>query len=266
MDTPGFDDTQRSDADIVEEIVEFLCTQYELGIPLKGIIYMHRITDNKFSGTAQRYFEIFKTICGDGVLSNVILLTTMWDELRDKSVGYGRERELRKRFWNTMESKGSIIRSFDGSRAMAEGFVCRLMRKENIVLSIQKELVDEGKRLEETRVGRLLIPRLEQGIDETVTKIDELEKIIWDTETSITPEERNQLEKEKAVLWTRRQRQTAQLEKLREKPAHKIASKIEREKSRQKWRNRVSLFASILGLVVTTTVNVILPLAGVIAF
>ena len=90
---------------------------------------MHRITDNKVSGTAQRYLEVFRCLCGDSVLSNAIRLTTMWSELRGKAVSFKRQRELRERFWKTMESKGSEIRSFDGSRAIAEGFVCRLMRK-----------------------------------------------------------------------------------------------------------------------------------------
>ena len=263
MDTPGFDDTERSDADIAENIISFLCAQYELVIPLKGIICMHRITDNKVSGTAQRYLEIFRCLCGDNVLSNVILLTTMWSELRDKAVGFKRERELRKGFWKTMESKGSEIRSFDGSRAMAEGFVCRLMRKKNIVLSIQKELMDEEKRLQETRVGRLIFPRLERSIDETERKIGELKKVIWNPDGPPNIEERNRMERQMEGLRIQHQRQRVQSEKLRERPGPRVASNIEREKKKQKWKDRVTLFASIFGLVLTTTINVILPLAGV---
>ncbi|KAJ4346018.1 hypothetical protein N0V95_005801, partial [Ascochyta clinopodiicola] len=145
VDTPGFDDTARSDAEILEEIVQFLCTQYELGIPLKGIIYMHRITDNRMTGSAQRYFEMFMKLCGDQNMENVVLLTTMWGELRDEAKGLQRERELRKEFWKAMEKNGSTIRRFDASRSMAEAFVCRLMRKEDIVLDIQDELVKEGR-------------------------------------------------------------------------------------------------------------------------
>ncbi|KAJ4987558.1 hypothetical protein SVAN01_07015 [Stagonosporopsis vannaccii] len=103
VDTPGFDDTDRPDAEILEEIVEFLCTQYELGIPLKGIIYMHRITDNKMSGSAVRYFEMFLRLCGEHNLENVVLLTTMWSELRDEARGLQREQELRRDYWTTME-------------------------------------------------------------------------------------------------------------------------------------------------------------------
>lgn len=114
VDTPGFDDTTRSDAEILERIVQFLCTQYELGIPLKGIIYMHRITDNRMSGSAQRYFEMFMRLCGDHNLENVVLLTTMWGEIKDEGKGLQRERELRREFWTEMEKNGSTIRRFDG--------------------------------------------------------------------------------------------------------------------------------------------------------
>ncbi|KAF2267196.1 hypothetical protein CC78DRAFT_457869 [Lojkania enalia] len=266
VDTPGFDDTTRPEVDIVGDIVEFLCTQYELGIPLKGIIYMHRITDNKVSGTAQRYMEIFRCLCGDSIMSNVILLTTMWGELKDEAVGFGRERELRKDFWNDLESKGAEVRQFDGTRAMAEALVCRLMRNGNVVLSIQEELVEQGKRLEETKVGCLIVPRLKNNIHEIGAKIEELERLICDSEKGLPGEEQSRLETERETLWIQRQRQIAQLEKLQRRPGREIATKIENEKRKQTWKDRVALFASFLGLVLTTTVNVILPLAGVISF
>jgi hypothetical protein len=93
VDTPGMDDSSRSDAEILEEITAFLCAQYQLGMPLKGIIFMHRITDNKMSGSAQRYFEMFNCLCGERNFQNVVLLTTMWSELKDEGKGLERERE-----------------------------------------------------------------------------------------------------------------------------------------------------------------------------
>lgn len=255
VDTPGFDDTKRSDAEILEQIVMFLCAQYELGIPLKGIIYMHRITDNKMSGSAQRYFEMFMRLCGERNLENVVLLTTMWSELKDAGKGMERERELRRDFWATMERRGSTIRQFDGSRSMAEAFVCRLMRKEDIVLDIQEELVNQGKRLDQTKAGQLMVPQIDLEISESEYKINELNKRGENGGRRDSTEVRN-LEMRRGSLLEQRQR-------LQAKPGERIAQKIAGERKRDKIVSKLSIFGSILGLAVTVTVNLILPLAGV---
>jgi predicted GTPase len=62
VDTPGFDDTYRSDAEVLEEITEFLALQYALKIPLKGIIYLHHIHENKMKGSARQYLEVFRSL------------------------------------------------------------------------------------------------------------------------------------------------------------------------------------------------------------
>ena len=255
VDTPGFDDTKRSDAEILEQIVEFLCTQYELGIPLKGIIYMHRITDNKMSGSAQRYFEMFMRLCGDRNLENVVLLTTMWSELKDPGKGMERERELRRDFWATMEKRGSTIRQFDGSRSMAEAFVCRLMRKEDIVLDIQEELVDQGKRLDQTKAGQLMVPQIDLEISKSEQKIYELNRR-GENGGRRESAEVKQLERRRGSLLEQRQR-------LQGKPGEQVAERIA-ERRRDKMLGKLGIFGSILGLAVTVTVNLILPLAGVV--
>jgi hypothetical protein len=263
VDTPGFDDSTRSDAEILEEIVEFMCTQYELGIPLKGIVYLHRITDNKMSGSAQRYFEMFIRLCGEQNLQNVVLLTTMWSELRDEAVGLARERELRTNFWKVMESEGSTIRRFDGSKAMAEAFVCRLMRKPDIVLDIQNELVEQGKRLHETQAGRLILPRLEREFDKASDELDTLERLIKEAHGHHDEAEVSRFEEQRATLQDQQQKNTVQRKRLQKRTGQDVAEKIKQEEKAVKWKSRLSLFGTLLGVAISITVNVILPLAGV---
>ena len=256
VDTPGFDDTKRSDAEILEQIVEFLCAQYKLGIPLKGIIYMHRITDNKMSGSAQRYFEMFMRLCGERNLENVILLTTMWSELKDEGKGFERERELRADFWTTMERRGSTIRQFDGSKSMAEGFIIKMLRKPEIVLDIQEELVDQGKRLDQTKAGQLMVPQLDNEIIDSEQKLYEIGKRV-DDGGRFNSAEAQRLERRRGSLIEQRRR-------LETKTGEKVAQKIEGERKRDRMMSKLSIFGTILGLAITVTVNAILPLAGVI--
>src|SRR6187551_1946358 len=102
VDTPGFDDTDRTQGEILEDISKFLATQYAFGLQLRGIIYLHRITDPKVQGSTLNNFIMFKEICGREALENVILLTTMWDVVESESIGAKRQQELRDDFWADM--------------------------------------------------------------------------------------------------------------------------------------------------------------------
>lgn len=62
MDTPGFDDPLRTDAEILNEIADVLAAQHKLGVKLKGVIYLHRITDIRYTGASIKTFEICKRI------------------------------------------------------------------------------------------------------------------------------------------------------------------------------------------------------------
>lgn len=262
VDTPGFDDTTRSDAEILDEIVHFLCTQYRLGISLKGIVYMHRITDNRMSGSARRYFEMFKCLCGEQNLKNVVLLTTMWSELNNEAIGLQRERELRKDYWIDMEKCGSTVRRYGGTRREAEAIICRLMRERDIVLDIQTELVDQEKRLEDTRAGQWIVPRLDRTIGESNERIRRLQLLIEEAEIDDEVDVID-LEKERDKLLEQHQARLVQRNRLRKRPGNEVAAKVEVEKKKERWKNRLTLFGALLGLAITTTVNVILPLAGV---
>lgn len=266
VDTPGFDDSNRSDSEILEEIVKFLLKQYKLGIRLKGIVYMHRITDNKMSGSARRYFEMFQRLCGEQSMSNIVLLTTMWNQLKEKKVGQQRERELREQYWSVMESKGSIIRQFDGRPATAKALVCRLARKPSVVLDIQTELVHEGKMLEETTAGRLVVPCLDSRIVESNDEIQKLNYSIAKAKEVENTTEWSRLENQRASLVTQRQGDLERRRRLQLRPGKVVAEEIEQKKGSGRWKDSVSAFASLVGLAITATVNVILPLAGVISF
>lgn len=94
IDTPGFDDTTRSDAEVLGEIATWLGASYQQHILLHSIIYLHRITDRRMQGAARKNIRMFRQLCGnDDALSKVHLVTTMWDQV-DESVGLRREKEL----------------------------------------------------------------------------------------------------------------------------------------------------------------------------
>lgn len=106
VDTPGFDDSTRSDAEVLKETSAWLTRSYAENIRLSGIIYLHRITQPRMQGSAKSNIQLFWQLCGDNALRNVVLATTWWDVV-EEGLGSKREQELKdkKEFWGFMLSK-----------------------------------------------------------------------------------------------------------------------------------------------------------------
>jgi hypothetical protein len=180
IDTPGFGEAKRPDSEILTEIARLLSAQYELGVELKGVIYIHRITDIRYTGSAVKTFEIFKKICGDKPLKNVLLVTSRWSSEVDEETGSQREGELKEDFWAYMLNKGSNMSRFYGDRDSAVMLISQLLAKDSIVLDLQHQLVDEGKQLNETAAGSYVNDGLEDLKAEYQKELASLEKLKQD--------------------------------------------------------------------------------------
>ncbi|KAK3987601.1 P-loop containing nucleoside triphosphate hydrolase protein [Cladorrhinum sp. PSN332] len=172
VDTPGFDDTRRGFDSVFQDIMRYLTLQYALKIPLKGILYLHPITSNKFRGSDAASLEIFQLLCqGAATLDNVIFLTTGWnniktDELRVEALR--REKELIQEFWKPMLDKGAHAMQFPSNREEANHIVLRLVSsKQDLVLGVQRELVDERRGLGDTEVG-IWLKKLHVSVNEDI--------------------------------------------------------------------------------------------------
>ncbi|KAF7983557.1 hypothetical protein HWV62_21140 [Athelia sp. TMB] len=156
VDTPGFDDTNLSDADILLRIATWLTATYQKHIHLTAILYLHRISDNRMAGSALRNMELFQRLCGDAALPNVVLVTTMWDEV-DEATGERREQELRDTFWASMIDSGSQIARFYHTPESAWKILGPYTGHfRPVKLQIQMELVDKGMPLSKTAAGSFL--------------------------------------------------------------------------------------------------------------
>lgn len=163
IDTPGFDDTNRSDTDILKDIAFFLSTIYTKKVKLAGIIYLHRITDVRMTGSSYKNLQMLEKLCGDSALSKIVLASTMWNLLSlpgsDHTLKVGEEREmmLKGKFWGSMEHKGSVVTRHYGDAASGQTIISRLLSNDStVVLDIQREMVDEGLSLDQTAAGMFL--------------------------------------------------------------------------------------------------------------
>ncbi|KAL0948440.1 hypothetical protein HGRIS_011016 [Hohenbuehelia grisea] len=153
VDTPGFDDT--SDVQILEMIADWLKKTYRQNVTLSGILYFHRISDNRMAATPLKNVRMFEKLCGEDALSKVILTTTMWDEV-DEELGEHREQELRTHFWDAFISQGSTTKRFKNTPESAWGIVAGFLEASNqrFATELQQELVDLQKDLPDTRAGQ----------------------------------------------------------------------------------------------------------------
>ncbi|KDQ07708.1 hypothetical protein BOTBODRAFT_166765 [Botryobasidium botryosum FD-172 SS1] len=166
IDTPGFDDTTKSDAQILEMLADYLSQEYEAGKRLNAVIYVHRITDVRMSGISTRTFRMFRQLCGNGTMSNAAIVTNHWESV-DEAVGRAREQELASqsiffklafdggarsyRHYNTVESAHNIIRQLLGNLPKP--------------LLIQEQIVDQHMSLADTDAGTELSREMLQQIE-----------------------------------------------------------------------------------------------------
>ncbi len=159
IDTPGFDDTHRSDADVLLDVATFLSGTYRSGLKLTGIIYLHDITKNRMTHGGMANLVMFQHLCGEKPLKNVILATTRWsDDLSARQNAERCEKELveKPEYWGKMIKNKAKLTRFENTQPSALKIIDGLMKKETVTLAIQDEMVNQGLAVSKTAAGSTL--------------------------------------------------------------------------------------------------------------
>lgn len=170
IDTPGFDDTQTSNVDLLRKIASFLgAMDGHRGIPLAGLIYMHRITDKRVAGSSLESIRIFEKITGEENFPSVTLITTMWNLLDGEvnfAIGLGREKILldKQEFFGRMFKGGAQVVRDSGDHASADAIIARIVKQRSLVVTaLQKEMSVRNMTLDLTTVGSFLLENIEKA-------------------------------------------------------------------------------------------------------
>lgn len=162
IDTPGFDDLDRPDNGILESILDYV--RPGRGLRVLAVIYLHRITDNRITGTSLLGLRIFQDFCGEHFYQNVVLATTMWDAVPEESFLRLENREAQLNgsdvFWGDMIDKGSrysrYLRTVESGRAILD--ICT-RKNEPPPLKILLEM-NNRRNLENTSAGETMTAAL----------------------------------------------------------------------------------------------------------
>ncbi len=108
-------------------------------------------------GTSTRNFRMFRKLCGDESLQNVVLVTNMWGQV-PLDIGEAREQELKEQdiFFKPVLDEGAQIKRHNNTLASTHEILRSVAFKGPVPLRIQKELVDEKKDITDTDAGEEL--------------------------------------------------------------------------------------------------------------
>lgn len=160
IDTPGFNDTQQKEGDVLRAIADWLAFHYqnEPRMKLTGIIYLQSIMEPRMTGSSLRNLKMFKQLCGKDPMRNVVLVTTRWgvaSKAGQMTLAQQHEEQLATdaKFWGGLIELGARMERYEDSMASAWRIIDSLATHKPLPLQIQTELVDQQKDLIETAAG-----------------------------------------------------------------------------------------------------------------
>lgn len=158
VDTPGFNDSARSELDVFKEIVFWLTSAHSSGIHLNGIVYLHSIADPRWAGSCAKSTALLQALCGPENYASVVIATTHWSSVSNET-GNARHEELSKsdNMFAPLSAAGAVICYHSANRSSAIRIVNHLMRRPKCTLAVQREMDGANKKLSDTHAGRQII-------------------------------------------------------------------------------------------------------------
>jgi len=204
-------------------VCEYLKSTYSKGKKLHGIIYLHRITDNRMAGTAMRNFRFFQQLCGEDALKNCAIATNMWNQIKT-SDGEAREAELFSKdiFFKPAVDRGAKRFRHNNTVESAHNIIRQLLENTPTALAIQRELVDEKKRVFETKAGETLLGEYATLAKKQQEEMDELQKDLEEAQRERDETSRQEIEEALEKLRAEREKLAAEQERIVKSPSTEV--------------------------------------------
>jgi hypothetical protein len=142
--------------------------------------------DRKIGGTAIRNLRILEGLCGKRALKSVVVVTNMWEQVTEENreTCEGREREMKgdPAFFRCIVENGGRFEQHDNTEESAQRILSSLVFDESRrkVLAIQREMVDEGRPLDETTAAAALIRDFDTLINNLEQRVGREERMMKD--------------------------------------------------------------------------------------
>ena len=129
-----------------------------------GVVYLHDICQSRMIGTSRLNLDMFRKICGDDALKNVILGTTKWWDV-DRDTGLRRASHLAETFWKEMVDHGATMTKVLATEESAWDVINLILHHDPVDrLLIQEEIVDRKMIIPQTTAGQGLRLTLQDAL------------------------------------------------------------------------------------------------------
>lgn len=160
VDTPGFDDSGTENLEVLRSIIgilHFFTLQNSLS-PIHGIVFLHDIGEVRFSGSQRKTLSILEAMCGDKCMGNVIVGTMGWSP--ENPAKFKKEGEREQKFLS--EHWGGVCMTkrwiYEDENDVPVQIITDLLVKPQIILLAQEEMLIPPHAIENTTVGKSVIP------------------------------------------------------------------------------------------------------------
>jgi len=175
IDTPGFDDTTRSDVEILADLGKWLASQgFAKNQRLDGLILLHPITEERINGGMEKKrTRLIQDILGKDAFKRVVIATTMWGCIDERfhdawetDMGFRRKEGG---VWSDFCKGGAIITRHHNTTESARAIIRTIIRKsdeaQDAETLLQRELASKSGLFTETSVGKELRRQLDEEIE-----------------------------------------------------------------------------------------------------
>jgi hypothetical protein len=143
---------------------------------LAGVIYLQKVSDNRFSGSSKRNITTFQAICGPGYSPRIALATTLWaDEGTTRyQQDLKRHQAIVNKWWKPLIDEGAgvlrIPNVHPSHAAQLLEYILNIDTKRNpLEVCLQVEIARDKKKIGKTKAGVVL----DNGIEEHLMKLQE---------------------------------------------------------------------------------------------
>ncbi|KAF8055861.1 P-loop containing nucleoside triphosphate hydrolase protein [Lyophyllum atratum] len=106
IDTPGLDNTSIDDQEILSRIADWLALSHAAQMKLAGVIYFHKINDQRMARTMTQNLVLFEALSGKSVSKKTVLTTPRWNGV-SREEGERYEAQMRDNSWKETLAVGS---------------------------------------------------------------------------------------------------------------------------------------------------------------
>ena len=171
---------------------------------------------------------MFRHLCGDSTLKNVALVTNMWGKVA-QDVGDARELELSNKFFKPALDKDAQLARHHDTTQSSHDIIRGIMKNDPAAFQIQRELVDEGKKIKDTAAGEVVSEEINKLIKCHEGEVEALREELRHALENRDEETRAEVEEATGELKEQIRRLKAESETM--------AAKYEEEKQKATKRN-----------------------------